>query len=216
MKDRENIKVLVAEDDFFVSQEIIHMLEELGYTKIEEAANGEEAVQMVQSLHPDIVLMDIKMPKLDGLKASRLIQENSPTPVVVITAFETADLLEQASEAGISAYLTKPPTASELERAITIAIGRHRDLMEVRRLNQELEIKNRDLAAAIAEIKVLRGILPMCSFCKRIRNDRGYWEQVDRYLQDHTEADISHGLCDECMKEHYPKFYERKKGKKLD
>jgi ABC-type nickel/cobalt efflux system permease component RcnA len=77
---------------------------------------------------------------------------------------------------------------------------------KVLRLNTELEKKSKKLEDAIAEIKQLNGILPLCSYCKRIRDDSGSWEQVDTYLQKHSEADISHSLCPDCLKEHYPQI----------
>ena len=77
------------------------------------------------------------------------------------------------------------------------------------RLNTELEKKSKKLEDAIAEIKQLKGILPLCSYCKRIRDDSGSWEQVDTYLQKHSGADISHSLCPDCIKEHYPQIAEK-------
>ena len=79
--------------------------------------------------------------------------------------------------------------------------------------NQTLAQLNQELTERMAEIKILRGILPICSFCKKIRNDEGYWQEVDAYLQEHTEAELSHGLCLDCLKEHYPEVYERNKAK---
>jgi hypothetical protein len=77
--------------------------------------------------------------------------------------------------------------------------------------NQTLMQVNQELTERIAEIKTLRGILPICSFCKRIRDDEGYWQAVDDYIQEHTEAELSHGLCLDCLKEHYPELYEKHK-----
>jgi PAS domain S-box-containing protein len=89
------------------------------------------------------------------------------------------------------------------------------DITEQKRLEKERENIIKELQNALAELKTLRGILPLCSFCKKIRNDSGYWEQVDEYIARHSEADISHSICPECLKKHYPKQYEAimKKGK---
>ena len=73
----------------------------------------------------------------------------------------------------------------------------------------------KELQCALSEIKTLRGIIPICSFCKKIRNDDGYWEQVDVYIHKHSEADISHGICQDCMKVHYPEEYEAIYSKKV-
>jgi CheY-like chemotaxis protein len=139
------------------------------------------------------------MPKMDGLEAARRIQTACPTPVVVVTAHESRDLVEKASEMGVSAYLTKPPSQGEIERAVTLAMARHGDLMNLRRLNRELEHQKEEMKKALSEIRTLRGLIPICSECKKIRNDEGYWEQVDVYLRKHSEARFSHGLCPRCQ-----------------
>lgn len=200
------IKILVAEDDYLVSEEIIRSLRVQGYINIMEAADGEEAFEKTCSLRPDIVLMDIKMPKLDGIGAARKILECCPTPVVILTAFESQDYLQGAAEAGVGAYLTKPPRPGELERSISIALARHADMMELRRLNRELE-------QALNKVKTLSGFLPICASCKKIRDDKGYWQQIESYIRDHSEAEFSHGICPECAKKLYPEYYDKIKGK---
>lgn len=185
------IKILVAEDDYLVSEEILRELKVLGYKNFIEADNGIEAVDKTCSLHPDVILIDIKMPELDGLEASRQIQERCPTPIIILTAYESHDFLKKATEVGVAAYLTKPPKSDELERTIIIAMARHADFMELRRLNKELE-------QALSEIKQLKGILPICSYCKKIRDDKGYWEQLEAYITKHSEALFSHGMCPAC------------------
>lgn len=137
--ERHNIKVLVAEDDFLIAEEISRSLKNSGYVLAGIAPNGKKAVELTASLKPDVILMDIKMPKMDGLEASRIIFEQCPTPVVIITAHESHDLVEKASESGIAAYLTKPPKPEEIDRAITIAMARHQDLLKYKKLVTELE-----------------------------------------------------------------------------
>lgn len=191
------LRVLVVEDDFLIRMEISSLLEGLGFKEAGRASTGAEAVELACSLGPDVVLMDIEMPKMNGLEAAALIHERCPRPVVILTAYESEELIKKAAGAGVGAYLTKPPSAAELERAIAIAIARHKDIVTLRKLNAEL-------SKALDEIKTLRGILPCCSFCKKIRDDKGFWEKVDVYIRDHSEAKVSHGICPECMKIHYP------------
>ncbi len=199
----QSIKILVVEDDYLVGEEIVRTLRTMGYRDIIEAANGFEAVGMAFSLKPDLILMDIKMPEIDGLEAAREIQESCPTPVVILTAYETQELIDKASEVGVGAYLTKPPSADELARAIAVAMARHKDLMELRLLNRELEKK-------LAEVKQLKGILPICASCKKVRDDKGYWNQIEQYIKDHSEADFSHGICPDCTQKMYPELSDAK------
>ena len=222
MSDRRSVRVVVAEDDYLVGEMIKGSLQDMGYVVVGEASNGLEALEMTESLRPDVVLMDIKMPDMDGLAAARLMSERCPTPVVVLTAYDTLELVEQASAAGVGAYLIKPPDAREMERAITISMARFDDMAALRRLNAELraEIAERkrvdaekeqlieELQSALAEIKTLQGILPICASCKKIRDDKGYWQQVEVYVRDHSEAEFSHSLCPECAKKLYPQFFK--------
>ena len=201
MKIKEKIYVLIAEDNAVVCKTIKQSLKEIGFEIAGVAVNGREATDMAESLCPDVILMDIEMPMLNGLDACREIQGKNPIPVVVLTSHEKENFVEKANEVGVSAYLVKPPKAKEIERAIIMALGRHVDLMECWRLNKEL-------SKALEEIKTLRGILPLCSFCKKIRDDKGYWEQVDVYIHKYSDADISHSICPECVKKHYPQEFE--------
>jgi AmiR/NasT family two-component response regulator len=196
----KDIRVVVVEDDSLVSEMIQGLLERMWYIVAGRAVNGLQAIEMTQSTRPDVVLMDIKLPDMDGIEAARRIYESCPTPVVVLTAYDTPELVEQASAAGVGAYLLKPPDAHEMDRAIAIAMARFDDLMELRRLNAELQ-------DTLAKIKTLSGLLPLCSSCKKIRDDDGYWHQVEVYIRDHSEAEFSHGLCPECAKKLYPEIF---------
>ncbi len=202
-----DVRVLIAEDDFLITEMIRGVLDELGYVSAGNARDGLQAVELTESLRPDVVLMDIKMPELDGVEATRLIQERCPTPVVVLTAYDTPDLLQQTAAAGVGAYLVKPPRAAELERAIEIARARFQDMLELRELNAALEARNRDLREALTNVKTLQGLLPICSSCKKIRDDDGYWHQVEEYLSAHSEVDFSHGLCPECSKRLFAEYF---------
>lgn len=204
------IRIVMAEDDFLVSKGVERALLSLGCKVVGKAADGREAVEMVKRHRPDLALLDIKMPKMDGLEAARHIQEMCPTPVVILTAHETKDLVKMASEIGVGGYLVKPPDPKELERAICIAIARHDDLMQLRKLSAALTVKNEELQQALSEIKILQGIIPICSFCKKVRDDKGYWQQVEKYISDRSEALFSHGLCPGCRDEHYGDLLKKK------
>lgn len=195
----KGIRVLIVEDEPLVGEMIAGLLEELGHMVVGKALNGREGVMMTASSRPDVVLMDLEMPGMDGMEATREIQASSPTPVVALTAHDSQEWVERASIAGIGAYVLKPPNAREIGRAITIAMARFDDLMKLRQLNAELE-------AALARVKMLRGLLPICASCKKIRDSKGCWHQVEVYVRDHSEAQFSHGLCPECAQKYYPGF----------
>jgi two-component system, sensor histidine kinase and response regulator len=143
----EKIKILIAEDDFLIADEIARISKKLGYQLIGVASNGIKAVEMTLSQQPDIVIMDIKMPKMDGLEAARkIIDAGSSSAIIILTAHESSDLVEEAGKSGIAAYLTKPPKAEEIERAVYIAFARQCDLLESRRLIKELEEHKQQLA----------------------------------------------------------------------
>jgi AmiR/NasT family two-component response regulator len=197
MKTNREVRVLIAEDDAMVARLTQTELESIGLKVVGTAADGPQAVAMANALKPDVVLMDITMPELDGIEAAAAIQVGCPTPVVILTAHNAPELVARATAAGVGAFVIKPPRADELERAITIAVARHADLMELGQLNLELQ-------QALAEVKTLTGLLPICSGCKKIRDDQGYWKQVEVYIMQHTEAKFTHGLCPECLDKYYP------------
>jgi AmiR/NasT family two-component response regulator len=196
-------RVLIAEDECLVSEMIVGLLEAAGYAVAALATNGHDAVEMTQTMRPDVVLMDIGLPDIDGIEAALRIQECCPTPIVILSAYDTPALVERAkaTDVGVGAYLIKPPNARELERAITIATARFDDMLALRCLNAELQ-------AALDQVKTLRGILPICASCKKIRDDQGYWTEVEIYIREHSEADFTHGICPDCAKRLYPSHYK--------
>ncbi len=194
--DRE-IRVLIAEDDALVAGLTRAELKIAGLSVVGIAVDGRQAVEMVRVLKPDVVLMDIAMPVMDGIAAATAIQQECPTPVVILSAHDETEMTSRATAAGIGAFIVKPSQASEMVRAITIAMARHADLLELRRLNFNLQ-------QALADVRTLTGFLPICCSCKKIRDDKGYWNQVEIYVMQHTDAKFSHGYCPECLIKHFP------------
>ncbi len=213
---KQTVRVLIAEDDSLVSEMVQGIIEDLKYTVAGTAINGRQAVEMTQTLQPDVVLMDIQMPHMNGLEAARHIFACCPTPIVILTAYENPDFLDQASAAGVGAYLIKPPNKRQVERAIIIATARFQDLTNLRDLNAQLQTRHQELQQALTQVKTLRGLLPICSGCKKIRNDQGYWQQLEVYISEHSEAEFSHGLCADCLQKLYPNTYEKSRQRKQD
>ena len=138
-------RVLVAEDDALIRLDLVESLSEEGYSVVGEAGDGEQAVELAEQLRPDIVIMDVKMPKMDGIDAASMIAERRIAPVVILTAFSQRELIERARDAGAMAYLVKPFGRRDLVPAVELAVSRFRELLaletEVAGLAERLETR---------------------------------------------------------------------------
>ncbi|AQX16727.1 transcriptional regulator [Tessaracoccus lapidicaptus] len=123
--------VIVAEDEALIRLDLVELLTEEGYEVVGEAGDGEEAVKLARELEPDLVIMDVKMPKMDGITAAEIIAEERIAPIVMLTAFSQRDLVERARDAGAMAYVVKPFGASDVIPAIEIAMGRFQELKAI-------------------------------------------------------------------------------------
>lgn len=124
-------RILVAEDEAIIRLDLAEMLTESGYEVVGQASNGEQAVALANELKPDLVVMDVKMPVLDGLSAAEQIGSQRLCPVVMLTAFSQTELVERARDAGVMAYVVKPFTAADVTPAIDIALSRWAELKEL-------------------------------------------------------------------------------------
>lgn len=124
-------RVLVAEDEALIRMDLVELLTDEGYDVVGQAADGEQALAMARDLEPDLVVMDVKMPKMDGITAAEQIAEDRIAPVVMLTAFSQRDLVERAREAGAMAYVVKPFDASDVVPAIEIALARFDEIRAV-------------------------------------------------------------------------------------
>ncbi|ERS24007.1 hypothetical protein HMPREF1301_01818 [Propionibacterium sp. KPL2005] len=141
--EKEHPRVVVAEDEALIRLDLVELLEEHGYEVVGQASDGEEAVRLANELEPDLVVMDVKMPKMDGITAADKIAEDRICAVVMLTAFSQRDLIKRAKEAGAMAYVVKPFDASDVIPAIEIAMARFAEIRgvedEVMDLEERLE-----------------------------------------------------------------------------
>ncbi len=139
------VRVVIAEDEAIIRLDLKETLQEEGYEVVGETGRGDDAVTLVRELKPDIAILDIKMPGMDGLSAAREITAERHAAVLILTAFSQRDLIERARDAGAMAYLVKPFQRSELIPAVELALGRFREMMaleaEVRGLEEQLETR---------------------------------------------------------------------------
>jgi DNA-binding response OmpR family regulator len=149
----------------------------------------------------DVVLLDLSLPDSQGLESVSQVRARSPhVPIVVLTGLDDEAMGLKAVREGAQDYLNKGNLdGALLKRAMLYAIER-------RRFSEERERLYRELQEAMVRIKVLQGILPICSLCKKIRDTKGDWQPVEVYVKKHSDADFSHGICPTCLDKHYPMF----------
>ena len=141
----ERVRVIVADDESVICMDLREMLSNLGYLVVGEAGDGRSAVNLSRELRPDVVLMDIKMPDMDGIEAAKILTEERIAPVVLLTAFSQQDLVQRAKAAGVVGYLVKPVKEAELAPAIEIALARFAEFRELEKevdtLQEQLETR---------------------------------------------------------------------------
>jgi len=210
---------IVAVDDNPTNLKVLmQMLNQNGY-KARLATNGPLALTAIQAKLPDLILLDILMPDMDGFEVCRRLKADDYTkdiPVIFISAiYETMDKVTAFASGGVD-YITKPFQHEEVLARIQTHLALRRLQLSLQEKNRELEAKNFELADALAQVKKLSGLLPICANCKKIRDDAGYWQNVEIYIQEHSEADFSHGMCPDCMQELYPDLYDKMAARRND
>jgi PleD family two-component response regulator len=159
------------------------------------ATDGNDALQKVHLLGPDLILLDIMMPVMDGFEVCRRLKENElfrDIPVIFITALDQPEDESKGLVLGAADYVTKPFNPD-------LVLLRVRNHLKLKNQRDTLELRTLELEKVLSEIKVLQGIIPICAYCKNIRDDQGYWNKVEKYVSDHTEAKFSHGICPICF-----------------
>lgn len=198
-------KILIVEDETVVGMELQASLEDMGYSVTSQATSGTQAIRKAEMDKPDLVLMDIMLnDDMTGIEAAHHIYTQFDIPIIYLTANSDTETLEKAKVAEPFGYLLKPYNHQELHSTIEIALYKHEMEQQRQSLTQELQKK-------IEEIKILRGLLPTCVYCQKIRDDDGYWERFEKYISAHSEAEFSHSICPKCFQNHHPEAYELRK-----
>jgi DNA-binding response OmpR family regulator len=223
----ERPTILAVDDSAESLALLVNLLTPAGY-QVLPADSGELALAAVAANPPDLILVDVRMPGIDGLEVCRRLKARDETrniPIILISAFADVKDWVQGLQLGAADYITKPFQAEELLTRVGthLALIRARVSIEqqavvLRQTNEQLQSEidertrtgqllreqNVALEAALANVKSLSGLLPICAGCKQIRDGEGYWSQVESYIQGHSEVTFTHGLCPDCMEKYYP------------
>jgi sigma-B regulation protein RsbU (phosphoserine phosphatase) len=192
------MRVLIAEDDP-VSRRVLHLtLKQWGHEPV-STSTGTEAWEVLQGESaPKLAILDWMMPGLDGVEICRRLRSpeySKATYVILLTARDNHEDLITGLQAGADDYVTKPFNREELHARVQVGV-------RVLALQEALSRRVGELEEALSQVRQLRGLLPICSYCKKIRNDKDYWEQMETYVTKHSEAQFSHGICPTCLAEH--------------
>lgn len=187
------MKILLAEDDPMFARLLERLLE--GEYEVGLAHDGVEAWEALQAENPpQLAVLDWLMPRMDGIEVCRRVRqrpEMASTYMILVTSRDHIKDILMGFTAGADDYLVKPCDPEELRARVRV--GRR-----VVELQSALQAHVAQLQQALASVRQLQGLLPICAYCKRIRNDGNYWEQLETYLSEHSEATFSHGICPAC------------------
>ncbi len=191
-------RIMIVEDEVLIALTISEDLKNLDYDVCPAVHSSETAIMQAESENPDLILMDIKIKgEMDGIETAEIIKSRFDIPIVFLTAFATEQLITRAKLTEPFGYLVKPVEIKVLHSTIQMALYKYK-------MEKERKELLRQLQEAQDNIKALESIIPICSFCKNIRDDEGYWEQLEKFMGDKYFATFSHGVCPDCMKKHYP------------
>jgi sigma-B regulation protein RsbU (phosphoserine phosphatase) len=192
------MRLVVADDDPVARRLLEGLLGSLGFDVI-SVKDGLQALELLTGSDPaPLAILDWMMPGMTGIDVCRALRERAPaapTYVLIVTSREDTEDLVAALDAGADDYVTKPFQVEELKARVGVGL-------RVASLQRRLADRVAELEHALAHVTALQGLLPICMYCKKIRNDQNYWTQVETYIADHSEARFSHGICPECRAKH--------------
>jgi DNA-binding response OmpR family regulator len=189
------MKVLIADDDLVTLRLLEVTLKSWGY-EVCTATDGVEALRIIEEgARPEMALLDWQMPGRDGPEVCRNIRarpQGLPVYIILLTSLGGRQDIIQGLQSGAYDYVTKPFDRDELRARLDVG----RRIVE---LQLSLAARVQQLEEALVRVKQLQGLVPICSYCKKIRNDKNFWQQVEAYVSEHSEAKFSHGICPECF-----------------
>jgi CheY-like chemotaxis protein len=183
---------------------LVDVLTRAGF-RVLVAEHGHSALELLKHARPNLILLDVMMPGIDGFETCRRLKADPHLhniPVIFMTALSESVDEVRGLALGAVDYIIKPYQPE----TVLARINTHLTLM---RLQSQLQERVQELESALETVKLLSGMLPICANCKNIRDDKGYWHQVEVYIRDHSEADFSHGLCPDCVRKLYPDLSEK-------
>jgi len=206
MTNKKTCPILYVEDDPGLARLVQKTLARAGY-RVDLACDGGEGLAMAEREAYGIVIVDYNLPVCDGLEVlRRLRRAGIETPVIMLTGAGTESVAVDAMKLGASDYVVKDPDGGYLALfpSVIERIREQQRLLDAKRhWEEERERLIVELQRALAEVRHLSGLLPICSCCKKIRDDQGYWSQVEVYIQNHSEAEFSHSICPDCAQRLY-------------
>ena len=192
-------RILLVEDEAIIALATEARLKAMGHEVVGTAGTGDAAELLAQQVDPDLALMDINIRgDRDGVAVAATLRDAFGIPSVFVTAYGDDATIQRAAAAGPLGYLVKPYEDRDLAAAIEVALHKAASDRRLDAYRKELEETVRQLEEALAKVRTLSGLLPVCAWCKEVRNDDGYWEDVQTYLSRHTDVLLSHGICPSC------------------
>ncbi len=206
--EKPTLRVLAVDDDPADIELIGRHLSDIPTWQIQllPCGSAEQVSQFLTGNRVDVLLLDYRLGSRSGLDVLREMTDRKDCcPVIVVTGTGAEEVAVQSMKLGAEDYLIKGSlTPASLERAILNALEKHQLRLQAEQHRRQLEATVEELRAALDHVKRLQGLLPICMYCKRIRNDQNAWQEIEVYIRDHSEASFTHALCAECLAKHYP------------
>jgi phosphoserine phosphatase RsbU/P len=194
------MKMLIAEDDLTSRKMLEIALRKWGY-EVRSTDRGDEALAVLQQPdRPGMAILDWMMPGMSGVEICReirAIESRNPVYIILLTALGDKDSVVAGLQSGADDYVTKPFDPEELKARIRVGA-------RVIELRDRLAMQVKELESALAHVKLLQGIIPICSHCHSIRDDRESWRRMEEYIESNSGAHFSHGICPNCLEKYYP------------